>query len=132
MIAAVFPYRTWRAAVPEPSAYFARKLVKLRKAQGLSSYRLAKLAGLTKQTLSVLESGERVPNWDTVQRLAKALGVDCREFENPELQLPEAQSPKKAGRPRKDQADVEAPPAESEPEKPPAPSTGKRKKKRDA
>jgi len=29
-------------------------------------------------------------------------------------------------------AEGEAPPAESEPEKPPAPSTGKRKKKRDA
>ena len=75
-----------------------------------SKYRLAELSGITSQALSLLELGTRLPNWETVQRLAKALGVSCEEFNDPALQLPEAQPPKKAGRPRKDQG--EEPPAE--------------------
>jgi len=132
MIAAPLLDDCTEALVSEPSTPFARKLAELREAKGLSKYRLAELAGLTHQAMSLLESGKSEPTWATVQKLALALGVDCTAFTDPELQLPEAQPPKKAGRPRKDKADVEAPPAESEPEKPPASSTGKRQKKRDA
>jgi transcriptional regulator with XRE-family HTH domain len=82
--------------------HFARRLVELRKVAGLSKYRLAELTGITRQALSLLETGQREPNWDTVQRLAKALGVDSTAFEDPDLQLPDVKPPGKAGRPKKD------------------------------
>jgi transcriptional regulator with XRE-family HTH domain len=87
----------WRSFVPDTPTPFARKLTELREAKGLSKYRLAELAGLTHQAMSLLESGQREPNWQTVQRLALALGVDCTAFTDPELQLPEAKPPKKPG-----------------------------------
>jgi transcriptional regulator with XRE-family HTH domain len=89
---------------------FADRLQKLRDAAGLSQYALAKRSGITKQAVSRLEKGERDPNWETVQRLALALGVDCRAFTDPDLQLPEAAPPGKPGRPRKE-TQPEAPPA---------------------
>jgi transcriptional regulator with XRE-family HTH domain len=87
---------------------FADRLQELRDAAGLSQYALAKRSGITKQAVSRLEKGERDPNWETVQRLALALGVDCRAFTDPDLQLPEQAPPGKPGRPRK-QPPVEEP-----------------------
>src|SRR5437660_1129785 len=68
---------------------FARKLTELREAAGLSQYALAKVSGLSKQALSLLELGQREPNWETVQRLALALETDCRTFIDEGLELPE-------------------------------------------
>ncbi len=84
--------------------HFTRKLIELREAAGISQYQLAKLAGLTKQAVSRLELGQQGPAWETVQRLALALNVDCRAFADPSLQLPEQPAtPPRRGRPAKDQ-----------------------------
>jgi transcriptional regulator with XRE-family HTH domain len=103
--------RTPRRAfvVSETPSFFAHRLAELREDAGLSQGHLAKLAGLTRQSLSLLEAGKREPAWDTVQKLALALGVDCTEFTDPEMQLPDVKPPGKAGRPRK--APPEEPPA---------------------
>jgi transcriptional regulator with XRE-family HTH domain len=86
---------------------FADRLRRLREAAGLSQYALAKLSGLSKQSLSRLELGMREPAWDTVQRLALALGVDYAAFADPNLTLPEPKPSRGPGRPSK----VEAPPS---------------------
>lgn len=38
---------------------------------GFSAYRLGQLAGVSKQTMSVLLAGESKPWWETVVRIAK-------------------------------------------------------------
>jgi transcriptional regulator with XRE-family HTH domain len=91
---------------------FADRLARLRDAAGLSQYALAKRSGITKQAVSRLEKGEREPSWETVQRLALALGVDCRAFTDPDLKLPPEAPPAKRGRPRK------VPPAAPMPKRP--------------
>jgi DNA-binding XRE family transcriptional regulator len=60
---------------------FADRLRTARDAAGISQYRLAKLSGLSKQAVNLLESGQ-VPNpsWETVQALARALGVTTEAF----------------------------------------------------
>jgi len=80
---------------------FKERLRELREKAGLSQYALAALTGLSKQALSYLELGDREPGWDTVQRLALALGVDCRFFMDEGIVMPEPVPPGKPGRPRK-------------------------------
>jgi transcriptional regulator with XRE-family HTH domain len=84
---------------------FATRLQEHREKAGLSQYALAKRSGLSKQAISRLEMGEREPSWDTVQRLAAALGVDCRTFANPslaeEVQAIADEPPPPRGRPPK-------------------------------
>jgi transcriptional regulator with XRE-family HTH domain len=80
---------------------FAARLAALRESQGLSQYELARRTGLTRQTLSRLEMGDREPGWGTVQLLALALGVDCRALADPALTLPGAAEARPKGRPRK-------------------------------
>jgi transcriptional regulator with XRE-family HTH domain len=69
---------------------FAHCLRSLRQKAGISQYQLAKQSGVSKQMLSRLELGTRQPSWETVQRLANALGVDCRSFVDPDLTMPVA------------------------------------------
>jgi transcriptional regulator with XRE-family HTH domain len=89
---------------------FGSTLARLREAAGLSQYALAKRSGLSKQALSNLEMGAREPSWLTVQRLALALGVDCRKFTDPDLALPAPEEPRPVGRPRKaDKAEAQGP-----------------------
>jgi transcriptional regulator with XRE-family HTH domain len=57
------------------STSFASWLTKARVAAGMSSYRLAQLAGITKQAVSNLELGKRQPTLDTAIKLARVLGV---------------------------------------------------------
>jgi transcriptional regulator with XRE-family HTH domain len=59
---------------------FAAKLRTTRKEAGISQYALAKQIGVSKQFLSLLEFGRREPSWETVQKLADALGVQCSVF----------------------------------------------------
>lgn len=59
---------------------FAEKLKSLMEERGLTAYALAKKSDVSTQTLSKLLQGAYGPSWDTVQKLAKALGVDCRAF----------------------------------------------------
>ncbi|HEX5270553.1 MAG TPA: helix-turn-helix transcriptional regulator [Gemmataceae bacterium] len=76
---------------------FAGRLTALREAAGISQYRLAQLSGITKQTISNLERGETSPSWETVQLLAKALGVSCEEFVVEDIQPPEPPPVKRPG-----------------------------------
>lgn len=78
--------------VAEPSS-FAARLKELREAAGVSQYRLAQLSGLAKQTLSQLEKGSNDPSWETVLKLAKALGVSVAEFAPVEPQTPDPTPP---------------------------------------
>ena len=90
------------------SETFAGRLCKLRERAGLTTYALAKKCGLSKQALYRLEEGKNEPAWQTVQLIAKALGLDCRAFVDPALVLPEDKPAASRGRPRKP---AEAPPA---------------------
>jgi transcriptional regulator with XRE-family HTH domain len=93
---------------------FGKTLQRLIDEAGMSSYELARRAGLTRQAISYLMTGDREPTWDTVQRLAKALGLDCSAFEDAGLELPEY-TPGKPGRKRKS---AEAPADQAETKKP--------------
>ena len=104
---------------------FAKRLVDAREAAGLSKYELARRSGLSRQALSLLELGEREPNWTTVQLLAAALGTDCRQFTDPDLTLPVPEEPRPKGRPPKPDA-APAPPAAAK--KPAGPAKKKGKK----
>jgi transcriptional regulator with XRE-family HTH domain len=84
---------------------FGERLQALMNKQGLTAYALAKRSGVAKQSLSQMLQGANDPRWETVQRLALALGVDYGELADPELVLPADTPPGKRGRPRK----VEAP-----------------------
>src|SRR5262249_569986 len=80
---------------------FGRRLRKARIAAGLSQGGLGGRIGLTRQSISYLELGEREPSWETVRLLARVLGVSLDEFDVNDLQLPEPPAPRKRGRPRK-------------------------------
>jgi transcriptional regulator with XRE-family HTH domain len=80
---------------------FADRLRHLRESAGLSQYALAKMTGLTKQTMSKLETGRHDPSWTTIQLLAKALGVTCVELADPKLSLPAVETARPPGRPAK-------------------------------
>ena len=110
-------------------SFFAERLQTEREKAGLSQYALSKRSGLSKQALSQLEMGIREPAWGTVQRIALALGIDCRAFADPGLPMPtEAESAAKApGRPRKAAADADGP-AAGEPAPDAAETTPKRRR----
>jgi transcriptional regulator with XRE-family HTH domain len=63
--------------------WFARKLKELRDAAGLSQGQLAEEAGLSQKAISLLEAGNRQPTWDTVCRIADALGAKLDQFREP-------------------------------------------------
>ncbi len=93
--------------MPTESTSFAGRLHAAREAAGLTQYALAKRSGVSKQALSKLEMGEREPGWETVQRIAAALGLDCSTFNDPAIAASVGgEPPRPRGRPRKD-----APPA---------------------
>src|SRR5262245_46152789 len=83
-------------------ATFAEKLKQLREKAGMSQGELAERAGLTRQAVSRLEGADNEPGWRTVQRLARALGLDCRAFEDADIVMPTVEPKKPPGRPRKD------------------------------
>src|SRR5262249_17774080 len=87
-------------AVAKRKETFGTVLVRLREAAAMSQDELANRSGLTRQALWYLETGDREPSWDTVQRLAKALGLDCSAFENEGLELPEYKPGKPGPKPR--------------------------------
>lgn len=59
---------------------FAIRLKTLRDEAGFTQAQLAEKAGLSPQGIASLEQGTRGPTWDTVRRLAMALGVGEQEF----------------------------------------------------
>jgi transcriptional regulator with XRE-family HTH domain len=59
---------------------FGQRLRELRQAHGLSQEELAYRAGLHRTYVSSAERGERNVSLVNIERLAKALEVDMREF----------------------------------------------------
>jgi transcriptional regulator with XRE-family HTH domain len=78
---------------------FADRLRQLRQDAGLTIKVLAEKAGMHHEGVAQLERGRRKPTWDTVQALAKALGVDCTAFQTDAGQADPPPAPK--GRKRK-------------------------------
>jgi transcriptional regulator with XRE-family HTH domain len=87
--------------VAEKRKTFADRLKEEREKKGVSAYALSKSCGLSRQALNKLEAGLRQPAWDTVQRIARALGLDCTAFADESIDMPEPAAPAKRGRPRK-------------------------------
>jgi transcriptional regulator with XRE-family HTH domain len=79
---------------------FGEMLVRLREAAGVSQYALAKMTGLSRQALSYLETEGGAPSWETVQKIARALGLSCAAFEDAGLELPEYKRGKPGPKPR--------------------------------
>jgi transcriptional regulator with XRE-family HTH domain len=76
-------------------------LRQLREAAGLSQAELAERAGMHRFGVAKIERGERVPGWDTVLALGKALGVPCTAFEAEGGAQGSAEQPRGPGRPKK-------------------------------
>jgi transcriptional regulator with XRE-family HTH domain len=80
---------------------FHARLKELREAAGLTQGELADLAGMSKAGIANLEQDRTEPAWGTVQKLAKALSVDCTAFMEPA----ESEEMRGRGRPRKGEGD---------------------------
>lgn len=59
---------------------FSRVVEKHREENGLSRAALARLAGLHQTYIGLLERGERTPNLDTANAIARALGKSLEEL----------------------------------------------------
>jgi transcriptional regulator with XRE-family HTH domain len=59
---------------------FGRNLFMARRGLGVSQETLAKMAGLNRNTVYLLENDKRVPRLDTIWLLARALGVKPSEL----------------------------------------------------
>jgi len=55
----------------------------LRKYKAISQRDLAKISGVSLNTICRLEQGKQMPNWQTIRKLAKALGVQPNIIEFP-------------------------------------------------
>jgi transcriptional regulator with XRE-family HTH domain len=75
---------------------FAKRLRELMREKGLTAYAVAKRAGITRQSVSYILGGDREPNWTTVRKLARALGVGVESFDVGE---PEGMPQQQKGRP---------------------------------
>lgn len=62
------------------SAWIGPRLREIRKSLGLTQEQLALRIDMPKGTLVNIEQGRTIPSWETVVKLAKALGVSCAEF----------------------------------------------------
>lgn len=58
----------------------SRKIAELRKATGLSQYRLAKLSGVHPSAISRYEAGSLDPGPRILERLCRGLGITLAEF----------------------------------------------------
>ncbi len=64
----------------EVSLRFGEKLRKLRKGRGISQEELAGLAGLHRTYVSSVERGERNVSLETIDRLARGLGLPMADL----------------------------------------------------
>ena len=60
---------------------FAEKLRELRNGRGLAQKDLAEQVGVTQAAIAHWESGAKIPAFDSVQALCRALGVRCTIFD---------------------------------------------------
>jgi transcriptional regulator with XRE-family HTH domain len=79
---------------------FNERLKELRKDAHLSQDGLAKAAGLSTDTVAKLERPGKEPSWDTVVKLARALGVSLDAFTDTDDAKP-AESPAPESAPAK-------------------------------
>ena len=63
---------------PLKSEDLCREIKRQREKVGLSREQLARRAGVSRVFIYKVEAGERMPSWQTLDRLAKALGVTVR------------------------------------------------------
>lgn len=56
------------------------KLILLRQKKGISQSELSKIVGYTQGYISLMESGERVPTYDNLLKIAEALGCSVEEL----------------------------------------------------
>lgn len=64
----------------EPQEAFGRAVKQLRDNRGMRQLDLARAAKLSKTHVWRIEQGDTNPNWDTVLRLASALGIKASEL----------------------------------------------------
>lgn len=57
---------------------FARAIIEIREATGLSQREFAKKVGIKQAQLSRLESGKQLPKLDTLSNLAEAIGLETQ------------------------------------------------------
>src|SRR5947209_6417910 len=95
---------------------FAEKLKQLRDAKGWSQKELADRSGTTQQAVARWEMGERIPGFDHVQAMCKALDVPCTVFDG--VEHAEIDEKRARGRPPKaSDAPVTGKPTKGKPKK---------------
>ena len=72
----------------EPSQSFGARLRRIREQKQWSQTQLAEKAGLTPAAVSQIESDERQPSFNTLSKLAAALGVSVGYLVGDEAELP--------------------------------------------
>ncbi|MGI5918908.1 MAG: helix-turn-helix domain-containing protein [Christensenellales bacterium] len=60
--------------------HIGEKIIRKRKALGLTQSELAKRAGIAQSTLSNIEKGEQRPQFDTISAICRVLGVSILEL----------------------------------------------------
>ena len=68
--------------------WFPRRVQELREGRGLSMYRLERKCGVTRQTISRIESGETLPGVYVLAQLARGVGVTLEGFFNGMKEVP--------------------------------------------
>ena len=58
----------------------AKRIINLRENAGLSTNRLAKLAGIGQSTLSDIEKGKVKPSIDSLEKICETLGISMSDF----------------------------------------------------
>lgn len=59
---------------------FGKRLRKIRREKDITQEQLAETIGVTGEFISNLERGKSAPSFETVEKLAEALGVDVEEL----------------------------------------------------
>ena len=67
--------RTQQVSERSMATYIGWRVRELRQRKGLTTYELAKRSGILRPNISRIESGRHVPSVETLDRLARALGV---------------------------------------------------------
>lgn len=68
------------ANTPHPQPSLGKAIRELRSKRGISLRSFAPLAGVTVNTLSLIERGQANPTWETIKGIAAALGVPVSEL----------------------------------------------------
>jgi transcriptional regulator with XRE-family HTH domain len=74
-----------KLATSKASKKFGRRVAEYRNGRSMTQEKLAELAGISVDFLSLLERGLRTPSFSTLERLSTALNVslkDLFDFEN--------------------------------------------------